>query len=141
VAAPFFLRAASAVHGGLYRLTRGRLGRRIGKAPVLLLTTTGRRSGARRTVPLLFLEDGDGWVVVASNGGRPEDPGWWRNLSAAGVAEVQVGGRRAAVVASETGPAEREQLWPRLTAIYPAYDSYREKTSRTIPVVRLRPKG
>jgi deazaflavin-dependent oxidoreductase (nitroreductase family) len=106
-------------------------------APVLLLTTTGRRSGQARTIPLLYLEDGGDWVVVASNGGRDEHPGWWRNLAASGTGEVEVGNVRTRVTAREVAPAERDQLWPRLVEMFPNYDEYRKKTDRTIPVVKL----
>jgi deazaflavin-dependent oxidoreductase (nitroreductase family) len=139
VATPWYLRTGSAAHSGLYRLSRGRLGRRIGKAPVLLLTTTGRKTGQRRTVPLLFIEDAGDWIVVASNGGRDEHPGWWRNLSANPNATIQAGARLAAVSANEVSSEERERLWPRLAAVYPSYDAYTKKTERRIPVVRLHP--
>jgi deazaflavin-dependent oxidoreductase (nitroreductase family) len=139
MSSPWYLRAGSAAHSGLYRLSRGRLGRRIGKAPVLLLSTTGRKTGQRRTVPLLFIGDAGDWIVVASNGGRDDHPGWWRNLSANANATVQAGTRHATVSASEVSSEDRERLWPRLAAVYPSYDAYTKKTERHIPVVRLHP--
>jgi deazaflavin-dependent oxidoreductase (nitroreductase family) len=137
MSAPLFLRVISTVHRGVYRATGGRLGRRMGRAPVLLLTTTGSRSGRERTVPLLYIEDGGDWIVVASNGGRDEDPAWWRNLSANGKAAVQVAKTRTSVTASEVGAEERDEIWSRLVRMFPNYDEYRKKTQRTIPVVRL----
>ena len=132
-----FVHALSRVNIVLYRATRGRVLGRIGKAPVLLLTTTGRRSGAPRTTPLLYLADGDRLVVVASYGGRPHHPAWYLNLQAHPGVGVQIRGvherRRARTATAD----EAEQLWPRLTAIYGAYADYRRRTTREIPVVVL----
>jgi deazaflavin-dependent oxidoreductase (nitroreductase family) len=126
-----------AAHRAVYRATGGRVGKRMGKAPVLLLTTTGRTSGRERTIPLLFLADGAGWIVVASNGGRDEHPAWWRDLLAKSAATVEVGKVRTAVSASEVEGPERERLWAKLAEMFPNYDEYRKKTERATPVVRL----
>lgn len=134
-------RAISAVHTFLYRLTGGKLGARLAKSPVLLLETVGRKSGKRRTRPLLYLPDDDRLVIVASKGGAPRDPDWWRNLKAKPRTTVQVGRRRIAVEAEEARGPERERLWPLLTAMYPSYAEYQKKTTREIPVVVLRPTG
>ena len=135
-----FLRVASQANVWLYRRTGGQIGGRVRRAPILLLTTTGRRSGKPRTTPLLYLLDGENLVVVASSGGSPRHPAWFLNLREAPEVEVEVGRarqpRRARIAADE----ERERLWPRLVEMYPAYASYQEKTSRRIPVVLLAPR-
>ena len=109
----------------------------MGKAPVLLLTTTGRKSGKSRTNPLLYLEDGDDLVVVASKGGAPEHPAWFLNLEAKPDVEVQVKREKRPVQARRATPEERERYWPKLTEMWEQYDSYQQKTSREIPVVIL----
>ena len=131
------VRLLSQLHVRLYRLAGGRFVGRIRKAPVLLLTTTGRRSGARRTTPLLYLRDGDGLAIVASFGGSPTHPAWYLNLTAHPEVRVQVGRSRFAATARTATPAERERLWPQLVELYPGYEGYQEKTSREIPVVLL----
>jgi deazaflavin-dependent oxidoreductase (nitroreductase family) len=134
------LRTIGALNVWVYRLSNGRvMGRFPGGAPVCLLTTSGRKSGRPRSVPLLFLADGDDLVVVASQGGAPRHPGWYFNLSANPLAEVQIGGRRFAVTAHTVDEADKAALWPRLVALYPPYETYRRRTARSIPVVRLHP--
>src|SRR5919199_903176 len=102
-------------------------------------TTTGRKSGEERTVPLLYLRDGESFVVVGSNGGTSSHPAWWLNLRANPRATVEIGNRRMRVWAAEAGPSERERLWPELVAMYGGYESYRKRTDRKIRVVILRP--
>lgn len=125
------------VHNWLYRVSKGRLANRLGKAPVLLLTTTGRRSGEPRTKPLFYLADGDRFVLVASNAGQDHHPSWYSNLLTRPEAEVEVGGRRVAVLAREADDAEWEAFWPRVVGIFRGYEKYRRKTSRRIPLVIL----
>jgi deazaflavin-dependent oxidoreductase (nitroreductase family) len=125
----------------LYRLSGGRVGGSLKGAPVLLLEHVGRRSGKRRTTPLLYLRDGENLVLVASRGGSDAQPAWWLNLRAAGRATVQIGRRRFAVSAREATPEERARLWPKLVEMYPDYAAYQRRTSRQIPVVILRPAG
>ena len=133
-----FLVVVSRIHVALFRLSRGRIGARIGKElPVLLLTTTGRKSGKRRTTPLLYVEDGTRYVVVASVGGAPKHPAWYLNLQADPSATLEVQGRTLAVRAETASPEERARLWKALTAMYPTYDAYQAKTTREIPVVTL----
>jgi deazaflavin-dependent oxidoreductase (nitroreductase family) len=129
----------NAVHMRLYRLTRGLVGHRAAGLASLLLTTTGRRSGAPRTVALTYVADGRNFVVVASNGGADRHPAWWLNLQADPRATVQVGRDVLPVVASAATPAERARLWPLLTASNPFYTRYEELTTRAIPVVVLEP--
>ena len=131
-------RAATKLHSFVYRATNGRVGGRIVGGPVLLLTTTGRKSGRERTVPLLYLEDGEDMIIVGSNGGTATHPAWWLNLTANPEAAVEVGGRRVRVRAEEASPGEKERLWPRLVKMYRGYEGYRRRTDREIPVVILR---
>ncbi len=134
------IKAMSTMNRGIYRLTGGRLGGRIGQAPILLLTTVGRKSGKSRTSPLLYLTDGDDLVVVASYGGNPTHPTWFVNLEANPEVEVEVGRERSRWRARIASGEERERLWARLVEMYPAYARYAERTARTIPVVILEPR-
>jgi F420H(2)-dependent quinone reductase len=127
-------------HRGLLRLSGGRLGSRIGKNPVLLLTTRGRHSGKARTIPLLYFPDGGDYVLIASNGGAERHPAWYFNLQSDPIATVELQGERQQVRASDvTDPDERERLWKQANEGYSSYDGYATKTDRQIPVVRLRP--
>ena len=136
------LKVFSRVHVVLYRASGGRVGGRFRKtAPVLLLTTTGRKTGKRRTTPLLYVEDADRYVVVASVGGAPTHPAWYLNLRGDPAATIQVGNRKLAVGSETAGPEERARLWARVTQMYPKYDDYQAKTSREIPVVTLTPSA
>jgi F420H(2)-dependent quinone reductase len=133
-------KAALWLHVSLYRLTNGRIGGRfIAGSPILLLTTTGRRTGKRRTRPLAFVRDEDRYVLCASNGGSPTHPGWYHNLCATGRADIQVGPEGVAVNARTAGPAERSRLFPRFVEMYKGYGAYEHKTSRQIPLVLLTP--
>jgi deazaflavin-dependent oxidoreductase (nitroreductase family) len=129
--------ALTGLHSLLYRSSNGMIGGTIANSPVLLLTTTGRRSGKQRTVPLLYLPDGRNFVLVASNGGAVRHPNWWLNLQTTGEAWIQVKRIRRRVKAEQASAAEKERLWPRLTAMYPGYQRYQEITDRDIPVVIL----
>jgi deazaflavin-dependent oxidoreductase (nitroreductase family) len=130
-------RAFIATHLALYRATGGRIGGRLGALRVLLLTTTGRKSGRARTAPLVYFEDGDRVVLIGSNGGGPRDPLWWENLKRAPRATVQIGATTRPMRARLASPEERARLWPRVTAENPAYAGYERKTRREIPVVVL----
>ena len=134
------LRVASALNVLIYRLSCGKwLGRFPSGAPVCLLTTKGRKSGRSRTVPLLYLSDGNDFIVVASQGGRPQHPGWYFNLEADPSGELMMGSRHLLVTAQPVSEEERAQLWPRMIAIYPPFRDYQRRTTRLIPVVRLSP--
>lgn len=123
----------------LYRLSGGAMGGRMGKSPILLLTTAGRKSGKKRTQPVLDLVDGTRWIIVASNGGSPVHPAWWFNLKTNPRAEVQIGRQTIPVTATTATPEERARLWPLLVAMFPRYTDYQKKVSREIPVVILSP--
>jgi deazaflavin-dependent oxidoreductase (nitroreductase family) len=125
-------------HSVLYRLSGGRVGGHMGKAPVLLLTVKGRKSGKRRTTPLLYGRDGENLVVVASVGGAPSHPAWYLNLRGQ-EAEVLIGRERRPVRARDAAGEERERLWRQMVALYPSYDAYQRRTTREIPVVVLEP--
>lgn len=129
---------AARLHVSLFRATGGRFGGRMFDSPVLVLTTTGRKSGKKRESPLLYLEDGDDLVVIASNGGTASHPAWYLNLTASPEAEVRVGERTIPVRAREARGEERWRLWERAVEMYPPYAGYQEKTDREIPVVVLR---
>lgn len=131
------IRAMGRSHGALYRLTRGRVLGRVAGMPVLLLTTTGRRSGRARTTPLTYFEVGDDLVVVASNGGEDSAPAWWLNLRDRPQATVTRGTRTQPVTARRATDGEHEQLWPLITAAHPGYAAYARRTTRPIPVVVL----
>jgi deazaflavin-dependent oxidoreductase (nitroreductase family) len=132
---------AVSLHVRLYRLTGGKVGGHIGRAPVLLLTHKGRRSGTIRTTPLLYITDGERLVVVASYGGAPKHPAWYLNLEANPSAEIQTGNTRRPVTARTATPEERTRYWPQVVAGYRSYESYQRKTEREIPLVILEPRG
>ena len=131
-------RTISGTHEFWYRMTGGLVGGSLGRLPVLLLTTTGRKSGKKRTMPLVYLPDGDNMVVIASNGGADQHPAWWLNLRAHPKAEVQVGRDAKTVVAEKAQGEERKRLWSAVVEMYHGYDEYRRMTEREIPVVILR---
>jgi deazaflavin-dependent oxidoreductase (nitroreductase family) len=134
-------RILGGLHKRVYRLTGGRVGGRIGKLPVLLLTTIGRKSGRPRTQPLAYTRVGDGYAVIASKGGAAQHPLWYLNLRANPLAEVTVGRDTRKVRARDAEGEERERLWRALADLYPGYDRYAQKTSRRIPVVVLELAG
>jgi deazaflavin-dependent oxidoreductase (nitroreductase family) len=110
-------------------------------APILILTTTGRRSGEPRLKALIFGEDDGRYVVVASQGGAPRHPHWYSNLSADPDVHVQVKGDRFPARASTAEGPERERLWKQMAEIWPPYDEYQQRTERQIPVVVLELAG
>src|SRR5688572_17791162 len=120
-----FNKTMGSVHAWLYQKTDGRIGSRFtGGAPVMLLTTRGRRSGLPRTAPLLYMRDGERIVVVASTGGLPSHPAWYLNLSADPEVQVQIGDEKHAMRAETATRAQKAKYWPRLIAVYPPYQSY-----------------
>jgi deazaflavin-dependent oxidoreductase (nitroreductase family) len=140
------IKTMSKLNMAIYRWTGGLLGStwRVGSAfpwgiPVLLLTTIGRKSGMPRTLPLLFIEEGDDIIVVASKGGLPSAPLWYKNLVANPECEVQIRRRKMKMKARTASPDERAALWPKLVAHYPDFASYQTWTDRVIPVVILKP--
>jgi F420H(2)-dependent quinone reductase len=124
----------------LYRVSRGRLGGKVGKGPVLLLTTTGRKSGQPRTAPVLYLADGDRFVVINTNAGNAKTPAWSLNLRANPGAEVEVGGRRSKVRARIAEDEERDELWRRHMQQYSGWDYYESKLNRQPSIFVLEPR-
>ena len=130
-------RSLSRLHRILFQATGGRIGRRFVDNDMLLLSTTGRRSGKTHTVPLLYLDGGDTVVVIASWGGRDHHPDWYLNLLAHPAASINVRGTKRQLVARTADPTERAAWWPRVTAAYDGYTEYQSRTDREIPVVLL----
>ena len=126
-------------HAAIYRASGGKVAGRMFNSPVLLLITTGRKTGRERTNPLLYLQDGENLVVVASVGGAPKHPGWYWNLKANPEARVQIKDRTLRVSADEAKDEEKRRLWRRVVEMYPPYEDYQRRTQREIPVFVLRP--
>ncbi len=126
------------VHRLAFRASGGRLGASVVGLPVLELTTAGRRSGTPRSVLLNYLDDPDGYLVVASNAGDRRHPSWWLNLEAQPTATVRIGKRRETVRAEEVAHSEYPQLWSRFVGADPGYGDYAAWTDRHIPIIRLR---
>jgi deazaflavin-dependent oxidoreductase (nitroreductase family) len=124
-----------------YRATGGKIGGKFLRgAPVILVTTTGCKSGKPRTAPLIYLEDGNDLVIVASKGGMSHHPAWYRNLEANPDVEVEIGSERRKMRARRVSDEEKAAFWSRLTQIYRDYDDYQARTDRNIPVVVLSPR-
>jgi deazaflavin-dependent oxidoreductase (nitroreductase family) len=131
------------VHTFLYQRTGGRLGHTIPGVPgkMLLLNHVGAKSGTKRTSPLLYVEDGENVVVVASKGGFPKNPAWFHNLVANPDTTVQIGGEHRPVHARVAGPDERDRLWAKAVAVYRGYEDYAARSKgRKIPLVVLQPR-
>ena len=126
-------------HVRRYRETDGEVGYLWNGAPALLLTTTGRRTGNPTTTPLIFGRDGENVVLVASQGGAPEHPGWYRNLVKEPNVEVQIKREHIRGRARTAEGEERERLWRLMAEIWPHYDTYQTRTEREIPVVVIEP--
>lgn len=124
-----------------FRASRDQPGGPMPGRPLVLLTTTGAKSGRRRTTPMMYIPDGDRLLVVASNAGAPRDPDWYRNLVAHPHATVEVGAETYDARAVVLEGAEREQLWTRITAQYPFFAEHQAKVTRQIPVVALERDG
>jgi deazaflavin-dependent oxidoreductase (nitroreductase family) len=127
-------------HVRVYRETGGEQGYHWRGTEILLLNTTGRKSGQERTMPLIHRADGDRYVVVASKGGAPRHPAWFVNLQANPDVTVQVRDEVIPVHASVAEGQERDRLWSLMTEVWPDYNSYQRKTDREIPVVVLQPR-
>jgi deazaflavin-dependent oxidoreductase (nitroreductase family) len=120
-----------------YVQTNGEDGHIWRGVPTLLLTTTGRRSGERHLLPLIYGRAGASYLVVASKGGAPTHPAWYQNLVGQPEVDVQVGSEKFKARARTAGAEEKPGLWQTMTSIWPAYDEYQQRTSRPIPVVIL----
>jgi deazaflavin-dependent oxidoreductase (nitroreductase family) len=130
-------RLVTGLHTLLYRLSAGRIGGRLGNAPVLLLFTLGRRSGRLRITPLCYVQDGARIALIGSNGGAASDPAWVHNLRARPRALVQIGAQLRPVRARMAEGPEREHFWQQAVALYAGYATYQRRTDRRIPVIVL----
>lgn len=135
-----FARLAVAAHVALYRLSGGLIAGRAQHMPVLLLTTLGRKSGKQHTTALVYMPDGDNFVVVASNGGQARLPNWWLNMRKNKQASIEVGRRRLRVSVQEATLEERQRLWPRVIAYRAGHEAYQERTPYPLPLVILHPE-
>jgi len=124
----------------VYRLTGGRIGGSLDGTPVLLLTTTGRKSGQSRTAPVAYLDDGERQVVIGSNAGHSKTPAWSLNLKANPEAEVEIGRKRLPVRARLAEGEERADFWRRINERYSGFDDYEARTDREIAVFVLEPR-
>jgi len=135
---PLLKKALFCFHIRVYQLTAGHVLGRVVGAPVLLLSTTGRKTGRIRTWPLLYLVEGNTRVVVASNSGSPGHPSWYLNLKSNPEVTIQLGGRRLSVEARTASPTEKALIWPKMIGMFSGYDTYQGRTRREIPVVILK---
>jgi deazaflavin-dependent oxidoreductase (nitroreductase family) len=136
----FLIRVVSRAHGGVYRTSGGRLLSRVAGMPVLLLTTTGRRSGRPRTATLTYFQDGGDLLVIGSFGGSDLPPAWWLNLQRDPRANVLIHGKTSKVTARAATHEEHDRLWPLVTETNPGYARYQKRTARPIPIVLLTPE-
>jgi deazaflavin-dependent oxidoreductase (nitroreductase family) len=122
-----------------FRANEGKVGGQFAGAPLVLLTTTGARSGQPRTSPMMYLDDGGRRYVFASKAGAPTNPDWYHNLKANPEVTVEVGTDEPRATAREVTGAERDRIYAHQAGLYPGFAEYQEKTDRTIPVVELVP--
>jgi F420H(2)-dependent quinone reductase len=130
-------RVATGLHTALYRRSGGKIGGQFSKQPMMVLTTTGRRSGQPRVTPLLCIRDADRFLAVASFGGDDRDPQWFKNLQVNPEATIELRGETIPVRATVATAEEKQVLWPKVLAAYKGYANYQRKTERDIPVVIL----
>jgi len=135
------IRTMSKIHGYIYRISRGRVGKQLGKVAILLLTTTGRKSGKKRSVPLTAIPYGSKYILVASFGGSPVPPAWLINIQQNPAVNIRVGSivKQAKTSIIETTDTGYEEMWEKAIAMYGGYDNYRRATSRHIPIVVITP--
>lgn len=135
------IRVMSLANTWIYRLSGGRIGGRwMYGAPILLLTTVGRKSGQKRTAPLLYLEDGPRVVIVGSQGGMAKDPLWVKNVDANPEVEIEIGRVKRLMRGRRGSPVEKSHYWPALCKMYPDYADYQARTTREIPIIILDPR-
>jgi F420H(2)-dependent quinone reductase len=136
---PRISRAAAHFHGAVHRLTRGRLTKRWFGARLMVLETTGRRSGKTRKTPIIYIPDGERMLVSPANAGAESMPAWWLNLRAAGYGFAVIGDKRMRVLARAAEGEEREHLWKHFADRFRSLDIYRTFTDREFPIVILEP--
>ena len=135
------IKIASQTHQVFYRLLRGRVVGRLGRAQFLLLTTTGRKSGRPRTVPLLYLVDNGCYTLVGSYGGNPTDPAWLLNIRSNPQVSISLGNRGFSGTARIAAETERQRLWPEFISVFPNYNLYQSRTARCIPIIIVEPQS
>ena len=127
-------------HVQKYEETGGAIGHDWNGTSCLILHTRGRKSGTVRKIPLIYGRDGEDYVIIASKGGAPEHPGWYKNLVAHPDIEIQVRDKVIPVTARTGSAADKQRVWPMMVKKWPGYDEYQAGTTRDIPVVLLRPR-
>jgi F420H(2)-dependent quinone reductase len=134
----FAMKGLGTIHRTVYRASDGKMGKTFFGSPILLLTTTGRKTRQPRTWPLTYLQEANRLIVLAANGGQPNHPAWYLNLRANPRVSVQLGNETRLMIAQTAEGDERARVWSRAAREYPAYEDYQRKTNRQIPVVILR---
>ncbi|MBP1817642.1 nitroreductase family deazaflavin-dependent oxidoreductase [Mycobacterium sp. OAE908] len=134
-----FIKWMSRGNTWIYKVTGGRLGGTVQKAPVALLTTIGRKTGQPRVAPLLYIRDGDKVIVPASRGGSDKHPMWYLNLKANPKVQVQIKKDTFHLTARDANEQERERYWQELAQVYPTIEDYKSWTDRVIPLVVCEP--
>ena len=135
------IRIIQKIHGYIYRISRGRVGKQLGKVAILLLTTIGRKSGKKRSVPLTAIPYGAKYILVASLGSNPVHPAWLINIRENPAVHIRVGSivKQAKASIIETTDIGYKEMWEKAIAVYGGYDNYRRATSRHIPIVLITP--
>ncbi len=136
----WFLKAFTRLHVIVYRVSGGRIGRKLGGDEICMVKMTGAKTGKQRTIPLMYVPDGDAMVLVASQGGAPRNPGWYHNLVKHPEVTIEHNGVSRALVARLVDAEEKERLWKVCVEHYAAYEDYRQRTTRDIPVFRCEPR-
>ena len=134
-----FLKVVLSIYVFLYRLTSGAIGGQMAGLPVLLLTTTGRKTGQPRTTPLGYFKQDGNFVLIASNGGADRNPAWFYNLKSNPQVTLQIGNKQLAAKAEPVDSEQRTQLWTELVKMAPAYEQYTKRTKREIPLIIVQP--
>jgi F420H(2)-dependent quinone reductase len=134
-----FLKVVLSIYVFLYRLTNGAIGGQMAGLQVLLLTTTGRKTGQPRTTPLGYFKQDGNFVLIASNGGADRNPAWFYNLKSNPQVTIQIGNRQMAAHAEQVNTEKRTQLWTELIKMAPTYERYTQRTKREIPMVIVQP--
>jgi deazaflavin-dependent oxidoreductase (nitroreductase family) len=125
----------------VFRCTDGKSMAFLKGMPVLLLNTVGRKSKELRTTPVMYIQDGENYVITASNSGNEHAPAWFYNLQASPRVTIEVPGKKLQVISSIVPPEEKNRLWGQLVAQAPFFDGYRKKTTREIQMILLRPES
>jgi len=136
---PRVMKLFSRTHAFWYRVTGGAFGSKMGKSPMLLLTTTGRKSGRKYTTPLQYIRDGDNFLVIASNAGHKVHPQWWLNIAANPEVSIQVRKNRMKATAAAAESEDRDRLWQKALDQYAGFADYQKTADREIPVVVVTP--